>query len=142
MNKAILIGRLTKDPDLRYTTNNIPVATFTLAINRPSKNEEKETDFINIIVWRNQAENVSKYVKKGSQVAIDGRIQTRNYDAQDGTKRYVTEVVADYVQFLDTKKEAGQAPVKEEKEETDPFAEFGRRVEQEEIEISDDDLPF
>ena len=104
MNKVFLIGRLTRDPELRYTGNNTPVATFSIAVNRNFTNQsgEREADFINIIVWRKQAENIKNYVKKGSQVAIDGRIQTRNYE-QDGVKRYVTEVVADNVQFLDTK---------------------------------------
>ena len=100
MNKVFLIGRLTRDPELRYTGSNIPVATFSIAVNRNFTNQsgEREADFINIIVWRKQAENIKNYVKKGSQVAIDGRIQTRNYE-QDGVKRYVTEVVADNVQF-------------------------------------------
>lgn len=102
MNKVILIGRLTRDPELRYTSSNIPSATFSLAVDRTFTNQsgEREADFINIVVWRKQAENVKNYLTKGSQVAIEGRIQTRSYDAQDGTKRYVTEVVADNVQFL------------------------------------------
>ena len=102
MNKVVLIGRLTRDPDLRYPSSNIPVANFTIAVNRnfTNQNGEREADFINVIVWRKQAENVKKYISKGSLVAIEGRIQTRNYDAQDGTKRYVTEVIADNVSFL------------------------------------------
>ena len=102
MNKVILIGRLTRDPELRYTSSNIPSATFSLAVDRTFTNQsgEREADFINIVVWRKQAENVKNYLTKGSQVAVEGRIQTRSYDAQDGTKRYVTEVVADNVQFL------------------------------------------
>ena len=105
MNKVILIGRLTRDPELRYTGSNIAVATFTLAVNRPftGPNGERETDFINIVVWRKQAENVKNYISQGSQVAVEGRIQTRSYDDQNGQKRYVTEVVADNVQFLETK---------------------------------------
>lgn len=102
MNRVILIGRLTRDPELRYTSSNIPSATFSLAVDRTftNQNGEREADFINIVVWRKQAENVKNYLAKGSQVAVEGRIQTRSYDAQDGTKRYVTEVVADSVQFL------------------------------------------
>ena len=87
MNKVFLIGRLTKDPELRYTSSNIPVARFTIAVNRTFANQsgEREADFINIVVWRKQAENVKNYIHQGSQVAIDGRIQTGSYDAQDGT---------------------------------------------------------
>ena len=105
MNKVFLIGRLVRDPELRYTGTNIPVATFSIAVNRNYANAagEREADFINIVVWRKQAENVKNYVKQGSQVAIDGKIQTRTYDDQNGQKRYITEVVADNIQFLDTK---------------------------------------
>ena len=149
MNKAILVGRLTRDPELNYTGSNIPVANFTVAISRPFTNQsgEREADFINVVVWRKQAENVKNYVFKGSQVAVEGRIQTRSYDAQDGTKRYVTEVVADSVQFLDSKQQNQQREeTKEEQQpeesngtnvENDPFADFGSN-----IEIDDDELPF
>jgi len=102
-NKVILIGRLTKDPDARVTTNNIPVASFTLAVNR--NYGEREADFINCVTFRKLAEIVGRYVKKGSLVSVDGRLQTRSYDAQDGTKRYVTEVLCDNVVFLDTKQQ-------------------------------------
>ena len=96
MNKVFLIGRLTRDPELRYTGSNVAVASFSLAVNRHFTNQagEREADFINIVVWRKQAENVKNYLTQGSQVAIDGRIQTRSYDGEDGKKRYVTEVVA------------------------------------------------
>ncbi|MDD3821946.1 MAG: single-stranded DNA-binding protein [Bacilli bacterium] len=151
MNKAILIGRLTRDPELRHTGNNIPVASFSIAINRPFTNQsgERDVDYINIVVWRKQAENVSNYLSQGSLVAVEGRIQTRSYDAQDGTKRYVTEVIADNVQFLESKQQAqarnkanNDYDFKEEEPETtnvenDPFADFGS-----DIEISDDELPF
>ena len=105
MNKVFLIGRLTRDPELRYTGSNTAVATFSLAVNRnfTNANGEREADFINIVVWRKQAENVKNYLSQGSQVAIDGRIQTRSYDDQNGQKRYVTEVVADNVEFLGSK---------------------------------------
>ena len=88
MNKVFLIGRLVRDPELRYTSSNIPVATFSLAVNRnfTGQNGERETDFINIVVWRKQAENCKNYINQGSQVAIDGRIQTRNYEDQNGQK--------------------------------------------------------
>lgn len=151
MNKAILIGRLTKDPELKYTNNNMPVATFSIAINRTFTNAqgEREADFINIVVWRKQAEAVKNYISKGSLVAVEGRIQTRSYDAKDGSKRYVTEVVADSVRFLETKQQS-QIRGQENNDfnfkkssntttdiEEDPFADFGSN-----IEISDDDLPF
>lgn len=108
MNRCVLIGRPTKDPELRFLSGSgTAVATFTLAVDRTFKNAsgEKEADFIPIVVWRKQAESVANYVAKGSLIGISGRIQTRTYDAQDGTKRYVTEVVADEVQFLSKKNE-------------------------------------
>lgn len=160
MNKVILIGRLTKDPELRYTSSNIATASFSLAVDRnfTNQNGEREADFINIVVWRKQAENCKNYLTKGSQVAIDGRIQTRSYDGQDGQKRYVTEVVADNVQFLGTKASNGggsaqpafndnatpydfasnpEQDTKTTDVSSDPFADFGSS-----IEISDDELPF
>ena len=162
MNKVFLIGRLTKDPELRYTSTNTAAASFTIAVNRnfTNQNGEREADFINIVVWRKQAENVKQYLTKGSQVAIDGRIQTRSYDAQDGSKRYVTEVVADNVQFLDSRSSSStaQAPMSSTNNNpspydfaspavtpsanttdvsSDPFADFGSS-----LEISDDELPF
>jgi len=153
MNKVFLIGRLTRDPELRYTSSNIPTASFSIAVNRnfANQNGEREADFINIVVWRKQAENVKNYLTKGSQVAIDGRIQTRSYDGQDGQKRYVTEVIADNVQFLDSRGASSsqsnsnpspydfgdnQAPAATDIA-SDPFADFGSS-----IEISDDELPF
>lgn len=107
MNRTILLGRLTKNPELRYTSSNIPCCSFTLAVNREYTNQEgqREADFINIITWKNQAENCSKYLTKGSFIAIDGRIQTRSYDTDKGEKRYVTEVVAEKIKFLDTKRD-------------------------------------
>ncbi len=165
MNKVFLIGRLTRDPELRYTGNNTPVATFSLAVNRNFTNQsgEREADFINIVVWRKQAENVKNYLNQGSQVAIDGRIQTRSYDGNDGQKRYVTEIVADNVEFLgsknssnnstntnapasnNTNNNAGPTPYdfgpepepKGTNVDSNPFADFGSS-----IEISDDELPF
>ena len=159
MNKVVLIGRLTRDPELRYTGSNTPVATFTLAVNRNFSNQqgEREADFINIVVWRKQAENVKNFMTQGSQVAVEGRIQTRSYDDKDGQKRYVTEVVADNVEFLGSKnssntntkgsssKNADPTPYdfgdmpepKGTDVEANPFADFGSS-----IEISDDELPF
>ena len=159
MNKVVLIGRLTRDPELRYTGNNTAVATFTLAVNRNFANQagEREADFINIVVWRKQAENVKNYLTQGSQVAIDGRLQTRSYDDTNGQKRYVTEVIADNVEFIGSKSSSnnsnnagysqasGPTPydfgnVPEPKGtdvSSNPFADFGAS-----IEISDDELPF
>lgn len=108
MNKAILMGRLTRDPDVRYTTtNNTMVVQFALAVNRrfAKEGEERQADFINIVAWDKTAEFCSKYFKKGQQVGIIGRIQTRNYDDKDGKKVYVTEIVAEEAYFADTKKE-------------------------------------
>jgi single-strand DNA-binding protein len=103
LNRAILIGRLTKDPELRYTPNGVAVASFTLAVDRSFTNQqgEKEADFIPIVVWRKQAENCANYIGKGSLVAVEGRIQVRTYDTKDGQRRWATEVVADNVRFLD-----------------------------------------
>ena len=105
MNKVVLIGRLTKDPELRYTSSNVPAASFTLAVNRNFQNQNgvREADFINIVMWRKQAETVKKYLTKGSLISIEGRIQTRNYDGADGKKVYVTEVIADNFEFLESK---------------------------------------
>ena len=100
MNKIILIGRLTKDPDLRYTPNGAAVCTFTLAVDRPFSGDKKEADFINIVVWNKAGENAAKYLAKGRQAAIEGRLQIRTYDGDDGKKRWVTEVVADRVEFI------------------------------------------
>lgn len=141
MNKVVLIGRLTRDPELRYTSNNTPVATFTLAVNRNHTNEdgEKEADFINVVVWKKTAESVKNYLVKGRQVAINGRIQVRDYEDDNGNKRYVTEVIAEGVEFLGSNKDKDLAETKEEpqKEQGNPFEEFGKS-----IEINEDDLPF
>ena len=112
MNKVVLIGRMTKDPELRFTPGSgAAVTTFTLAVDRyNTKTGQNEADFIPIVIWGKQAENTANYMSKGGQVAISGRIQTRSYDAKDGTKRYVTEVVADMmggVQFLGNKNSNG-----------------------------------
>ena len=148
MNKVILIGRLTRDPEMRTTTSGNNATSFTVAVSRTytSSTGERETDFINCVAWRKQAENIAKYCTKGSQVAVEGRIQTRSYDAQDGTKRYVTEVLADSVTFLgsrngssspETSNFGSQTNVVETDISEDPFKDFG-----EEIALSDDDLPF
>ena len=106
MNKVVLIGRLTRDPEIRYTTtNNTAVAQFTLAVNRRFKQEgQPEADFLNIVAWAGTADFVGKYFTKGQQVAVCGRLTTRNYDDKDGKKVYVTEVTAEEVYFADSKK--------------------------------------
>lgn len=106
MNKAILIGRLTRDPELRYTSSNRAVCQFTVAVDRPYQNQttgQREADFINVVIWDKQGENVAKYMSKGRLIAVEGRIQVRNYDNNEGRKVYVTEVVANNVQFLESR---------------------------------------
>lgn len=108
MNRVCLIGRLTAKPELRYTSSNLPYSRFSIAINRTFNNAqgERQTDFINIVVWRKQAENVCNFLDKGSQVSIEGRLQSGSYDGKDGQKRYTLEVLADSVQFLESKSQA------------------------------------
>lgn len=168
MNRIVLVGRLTKDPELRYTPNGVPVATFTLAVNRNFKNAqgEQEADFINCVVWRKPAENVANYLKKGSLAGVDGRLQTRNYDGQDGKRVYVTEVMAESVQFLEPRSSSqngsnssgsgtsnsqgsqnnrsqnngysgGNSNNSNYNRQDDPFSNNSQT-----IDISDDDLPF
>src|SRR5690625_4468787 len=133
MNRVVLVGRLTRDPDLRYTPNGVAVANFTIAVNRPFKNDqgEQQADFINGVVWRKPAENLANYMKKGSQIGVDGRLQSRSYE-QDGRTVYVTEVVADSIQFLDTK-----GTKDNQQTQSNPF---GNNAEP--MDISDKDLPF
>lgn len=173
MNKAILIGRLTRDPELRYTSSNRAVCQFTVAIDRPYTNQasgQREADFINVVAWDKTGENVGKYMTKGRLIAVEGRIQTRNYENNEGRKVYVTEVLASNVQFLESRNAAtsnngfnnmpeppvektpydfageptndsststSSIPSMNVEDEKDPFAAFG-----EQVEISDNDLPF
>jgi len=133
INRVILVGRLTKDPELRYTSSNIAVTTFTIAVNRNFKSsDEVDVDFIQCVAWRKTAENTSKYVHKGSLVGVDGRIQVRNYEAKDGTKRYITEVVCDSVAFLESKNQS-----QEQQTQT-----FTKADEQKYIKGNLTDLPF
>ncbi|HFI0345278.1 TPA: single-stranded DNA-binding protein [Streptococcus suis] len=105
INNVVLVGRMTRDAELRYTPSNQAVATFTLAVNRNFKNQngERETDFINVVIWRQQAENLANWAKKGALIGITGRIQTRSYDNQQGQRVYVTEVLADSFQLLESR---------------------------------------
>ena len=157
MNKAMLIGRLTKDPELRTTPTGRNVCQFSVAVSRnfTNANGEREADFINCVVWDKQAENLVKYQKKGNQIAVEGRIQTRNYDDKDGKKVYVTEILASNISFLDSKGTGAtgntsfnnlpEPPMVDTSSnnmetvsvEKDPFEAFG-----DSIEISDNDLPF
>ena len=104
-NRVVLIGRLTKDPDLKYSESNLPVLRFTIAVNRTftDQNGQRQADFINCVAFRKQAENMARFLGRGSQIAVEGRIQTRNYQGKDGNTVYVTEVVAESVQFLESK---------------------------------------
>lgn len=124
MNKTWLIGRLAKDPELRYTGNNTPVATFTLAVKRQSS---EGSDFIPIVFWSKQGETCGKYLKKGSRISIIGRIQIRNYEDKEGKRRYATEVVGESFEFLDSKSNGQQ------KSTPNPFEEFANEIQQEEL---------
>ncbi|MBN8236471.1 single-stranded DNA-binding protein [Halobacillus kuroshimensis] len=161
LNRVVLAGRLTKDPDLRYTPNGVAVANFTIAVNRPFSNNQgdRDADFINCVVWRRAAENLANFMSKGSLVGVDGRLQSRSFDNQEGKRVFVTEVVADSVQFLESKGGSSQGggnrggsgyqPNQNQpsgnnfgsnnnnQRNDDPFADNG-----EPIDISDDDLPF
>lgn len=172
LNRVVLVGRLTKDPELRYTPSGVAVANFTLAVNRPFTNQQgsREADFINCVIWRRQAENVANYLKKGSLAGVDGRIQTRSFEGQDGKRVYVTEVVAESVQFLEPKGSSGggqessggyyggqQGPQNPQGQGQNPYRNnnnnnnaggFSDRNDDpfesdgQPIDISDDDLPF
>ena len=144
MNRVELVGRLTTKPELRYTSSNIPFSRFTVAVNRTfsNANGERETDFINCVIWRKQAENVCNYLNKGSLVSVEGRIQTGSFDDKDGNRRYTTEVLAESVQFLESKAQSqsrtsdvtpydyqeSAAPTNDVSVEEDPFADFGDSV--------------
>lgn len=160
LNRVVIVGRLTRDPELRYTPNGVAVANFTVAANRPFRNQqgEQEADFINCVTWRKQAENLANFMRKGSLIGVDGRIQTRSYEGQDGRMVYVTEVLAENIQFLEPRGASQQRgdsggyagndsyqhqappPMREDtstQQSQNPFENDG-----EQIDISDDDLPF
>ncbi|PZD95207.1 single-stranded DNA-binding protein [Paenibacillus sambharensis] len=134
LNRVILIGRLTRDPEMKYTPTGIATTTFTLACDRPFQtNGQKEADFIPIVTWRQLAETCANYLKKGRLTAVEGRIQVRSYENNEGKRVYVTEVIADNVRFL----ERGEQQEQSRSERNDPFQDDGRP-----IEIKEDDLPF
>lgn len=164
INSVVLVGRLTKDPELKYTQGGIASCRFTLAANRPFKtNGEQEADFINCVAWRKTAENMANFLKKGSLTGIEGRIQTSNFEGKDGNRVFMTEVVADSVQFLEPRNNSSNqsngsnqsgntntpnpSQGAQNRQETtnnggygqdhDPFSTQGGP-----IEVSDDDLPF
>ena len=144
MNKVCLTGRITKNIELKYNQNNVAITSFTLAVTRKFKNQnrEYESDFINCIAYKSTAELLNKYVKKGDLLGIEGRIQTRNYEDKDGKRVYVTEVIVDSIDFLQSRKdESKQETTKTEntkqKLSDDVFSEFGSS-----IEITDDDIAF
>lgn len=142
MNRVCLIGRLTTKPELRTTSGGLSTTRFTLAVNRNFSNAqgEREADFISVVAWRKQAENICQYLDKGSLVSVEGRIQTGSFDDKDGNKRYTTDVVADQVNFLESKKDRASSsssnneyypeptPVNDVNVDNDPFASFGDSV--------------
>ena len=167
MNKVMLTGRLVKDPELRRTNTDIPVVQFALAVNRTftGNSGERQADFINCVVWRNQAENLAKYMRKGSQIGVEGRLQVRTYEDTGGVKRYVTEVICDQIHFLESKgsRDGGFNDINsydipsQPSRSSDPFANLasGYQSNKNSIDvedpfanlktssgISDDDLPF
>lgn len=161
LNRVVLIGRLTRDPELRYTQNGgLAVTRFTLAVDRKFSNQngEREADFINIVTWRGLAENCAQYIRKGSLVGLEGRLQTGKYENKEGRTVYTTDIVADEVRFLDSRNRDGQSQQMEKQQASyagvggqqqgygnnndlnrpnDPFSDDGKP-----IDISDDDLPF
>ena len=154
INNVVLVGRLTRDPELRFTSNGSAVATFNLAVNRNFTNQsgEREADFVNCVIWRKPAETLANYAKKGTLIGVVGRIQTRNYENQQGQRVYVTEVVCDNFQLLESKKDNNQNNQQSNQSfqqdsmpgmdkrgfnnATDPFGQSSQ------IDISNDDLPF
>lgn len=142
LNNVSLVGRTTRDVELRYTPSNVAVATFTLAVNRTFKNEngEREADFINCVMWRQQAENLANWAKKGALIGVTGRIQTRSYDNQQGQRVYVTEVVAETFQLLESKGQQGNQGQRAQTQQETP--DFSRSATTNPLDISDDDLPF
>lgn len=138
INNVVLVGRMTKDAELRYTPSQVAVATFTLAVNRTfkSQNGEREADFINCVIWRQPAENLANWAKKGALIGVTGRIQTRNYENQQGQRVYVTEVVAENFQMLESRNQQSGQGNSSQNDNSQPFGDSNP------MDISDDDLPF
>ena len=160
INRVVLVGRLTKDPELKYTQSGIANVRFTLAVNRTFSNQngEREADFITCVAWRKQAENLAKFMTKGSLVGIDGRIQTSNFEGRDGQRIYMTDVVAESIQFLETKNSRnnnqqqggynqqqnyGQQNYNQPQQDSNnPFESQSSTNEAPPIDVTNDDLPF
>ncbi|AZF89032.1 single-stranded DNA-binding protein [Streptococcus phage CHPC642] len=147
INNVVLVGRMTKDAELKHTGNNIAVASFSLAVNRNFKdaNGEREADFINCVIWRQQAENLANWAKKGALIGITGRIQTRSYENQQGQRVYVTEVVAENFQMLESRaaREGGNANNSYNQQQVPNFARNNTEYSNKQpLDISSDDLPF
>lgn len=168
INRVVLVGRLTKDPELKYTQSGVAVTRFTLAVNRTFTNQQgqREADFINCVTWRKQAENTANYLRKGSLTGIEGRIQTSSFDGKDGNRVFMTEVVADSVQFLEPRNANANAersgsnysaPTQNAYQQQQPNQQWNQQPSQPNytnmnddpfstgggpIEVSDDDLPF
>lgn len=148
INKVVLVGRITRDPELRHTNSNIPVISFTLAVNRSFTDQhgERQADFINCVAWRNQAENLAKYVRKGALLGVEGRIQTGSYESEQGT-RYTTDVVCDSVIFLESRnsnnnqsnvesRSSSHSSNANDNDQTDDFFDSSAKL------VAEDDLPF
>ena len=146
MNKVILIGNICHNMEIRYTANNIAVLQNSIAVRNEFKNAngEYESEFVNIVVWKQTAEFLNKYANKGSKIAVEGRLTTRNYEKQDGTRGYITEVVADKVELLENKKSDNEVKIKEEKKEDDKLQEdiYKKFGEENGTGIDNNDLPF
>lgn len=156
LNRVVIVGRLTRDPDLRYTPSGLAVANFTVAANRPFKNQdgEQEADFINCVAWRKQAENLANYMKKGQMIGVDGRIQTRSYEGNDGKMVYVTEVLAENIQFLEPKRSENGPSAAQSGQAQQGYQQNNQQYQQapqqqnsvaqggQEINVQDDELPF
>lgn len=143
LNRALLVGRLTRDPELRRTGSGKAVTSFNLAVERNFKSDDQEADFINCVCWGRIAENTERYCSKGSLVSIDGRIQTRNYENNQGQKVYVTEVIADSVQFINTKRDSNTATAAPQAQtnsyvHNEPIQQF----EDDNYELEEDDIQF
>ncbi|MER2111142.1 MAG: single-stranded DNA-binding protein [Solibacillus isronensis] len=161
INRVVLVGRLTKDPELRYTPSGVPMARFTIAVNRTFSNEqgEREADFISCIAWRKQAENLANFMKKGNLIGVEGRIQTGSFEGQDGKRVYTTDVIADSIQFLEksNSQQSGQGQTQTNQQSSQSYQQPSQQQQQQNytrvdedpfastkgpIEVSEDDLPF
>ena len=144
MNKAFLIGNLTRDPELRTLPSGVSVCTFTIAINRKFVNQQgvREADFLNIVAWRQLGETCARYLSKGRKVGVTGSIQTRSYDAQDGSKRYVTEIIADNVEFCDSRPDGARSRNDNPPPPSEPPTGYGQQAPGGFTEVDDDELPF